>query len=281
MKRSTEELQGLMTSSDNKNALPFVKWAGGKRNLIPEIKKRLPKTGISHYWEPFVGGGAVFFALNEEIEKAKLRDLNSELICAYKTIKKRPQKLIEALEKHSINHKGAEYFLKVRNQLPQGDIERTSRFLYLNRTCFNGLYRVNRAGKFNVPKGDYKNPMICNTTNIWSVHEVLKKAFFKIGQFHKTVTPKPDDFIYTDPPYDECFTSYQPGGFNKPDQKRLCEEVKKWVDLGAKVMISNSDTPYIRELYKNFKIKNVMASRNISCKGKTRGKIQEVLITTY
>lgn len=262
------------------NAMPFVKWAGGKRSVIPEIAKRLPDN-MPNYWEPFAGGGAVFFAIENMIGKAYLSDLNEELMLAYKMIQKNPEDIIDSLLLHSQKHKKASYYLKVRGSAGTDAIEIASRFIYLNRTCYNGLYRVNKSGKFNVPKGSYKNPMICDSENLRAVSKVLKKVSIKLGQFDKTVTPKGGDFIYCDPPYDECFASYQPGGFNQDDQTRLKNSVDEWVAAGANVMISNADTQLIRKLYKNYNISTIKASRNISCKSDGRGKIDEVLITTY
>ena len=262
-------------------ATPFVKWAGGKRSIISEIRRRLPQD-ISTYYEPFVGGGAVYFAFEHLIEKATLADLNKELITAYRVIATDTDNLIEALRKHERNHKRKHgYYMEIRNKRPRKPIHIVSRFLYLNRTCYNGLYRVNRSGKFNVPEGKYKNPKICDSENLKCVAKALQKATIKFGEFDQTIAPKQGDFVYCDPPYDGTFTGYQPDGFDNTDQIRLKETADLWGKQGASVMISNSDTPFIRDLYKDYIIHIITAPRNISCNGKTRGKIAEVLIKNY
>ena len=262
------------------NARPIIKWAGGKRSVIPEISKRLPQD-ISNYWEPFAGGAAAFFAFEDRINKAVISDLNEELILTYNFLKSNPEKLIAALLDHAGEHKNENYYFKVRDRIEFTSAAVASRFIYLNRTCYNGLYRVNKSGKFNVPKGSYKNPLICDSENLISASSVLQKADMRSGYFDKVVNPGRGDFIYCDPPYDECFNSYQPGGFNKEDQGRLKVAVDKWVSEGANVMISNSDTSLIRSLYKDYKIHRIHAARNINCKPGGRKKVIEVLITTY
>ena len=261
--------------------LPFVKWAGGKRSIIPKISEHLPRN-IATYHEPFVGGGAVFFAFEHMIERATLADLNEELITAYRVIATDTDNLIEALQKHERNHnKKSGYYMQIRNKKPRKPIHIVSRVLYLNKTCYNGLYRVNRNGKFNVPEGKYKNPKICDSENLKRVAKVLQKATIKFGEFDQTITPKQGDFVYCDPPYDGTFTGYQPDGFDNTDQIRLKETADLWDKQGASVMISNSDTPFIRELYEDYHIHVITAPRNISCNGNTRGKTAEVLIKNY
>jgi len=261
-------------------ATPFVKWAGGKRSIISEIEKRLPKN-ISTYYQPFVGGGAVYFAFQDLIEKATLADLNEELVLAYKVIATYTDSIIEALQEHERNHqKKNGYYMKVRKQKPDELIDVVARFLYLNKTCFNGLYRVNRSGKFNVPEGRYKNPKICDPSNLKSVAETLKKATIRVGQFDETTFPNAGDFVYCDPPYDGTFTGYQAEGFGEEDQIRLKEAADSWSRLGVSVMISNSDTQFIRELYKDYSVHSITAQRNISCNG-NRDRASEVLIMSY
>ena len=262
-------------------AVPFVKWAGGKRSITAKIGEHLPKS-IAAYHEPFVGGGAVFFAFEHAIETATLADLNKELITAYNVIATDTDNLIKALQKHKRNHeKQSGYYMKVRKQRPRKDINIVSRFLYLNRTCYNGLYRVNKSGQFNVPEGKYKNPKICDPENLKIVAKSLQKTTIKLGQFDETINPKKGDFVYCDPPYDGTFTGYQPDGFKDTDQIRLKETADLWGKQGASVMISNSDTPFIRDLYKDYHIHTITAQRNISCNGNTRGKTAEVLIKNY
>ena len=160
-------------------------------------------------------------------------------------------------------------------------IGRVSRFLYLNKTCYNGLYRVNKSGKFNVPEGKYTNPKICDEVNLRNASEVLKKTEIKVGQFDITIRPEKGDFVYCDPPYDGTFSGYQSDGFGDTDQRRLKEAMDAWTEQGALVMISNSDTEFIRELYEGYPVHSITAQRNISSNGKTRGQIPEVLITNY
>ncbi len=234
---------------DKAPATPFVKWAGGKRALIPDIAKHLPER-IGNYWEPFIGGGAVFFTFADRMDRAILSDRNEELVIAYQIVKDNVDDLIEALRAHERGHKDDRYYLRVRAQEPTDALAIAARFIYLNKTCFNGLYRVNKQGKFNVPKGRYKNPDICNPEKLRAASKVLAKATIRLGDFEKVVRPGPEDFIYCDPPYDDCFTGYQPGGFTGDDQERLRNSVNTWADAGAAVLLSNSDTPLIRRLYR-------------------------------
>lgn len=277
--RSTDN-RGLEPLSEGK-ALPFVKWAGGKRSITDKISVLLPAS-IETYHEPFVGGGAVFFAFQHKIQRATLSDINQELILAYLAVRNNTDALIESLEEHARkHHKEDGYYLKVRNSKPRKDINKASRFLYLNKTCFNGLYRVNKRGYFNVPEGKYSNPKICDADNLRNVSKVLQKADIMIGQFHKTITPKAGDFVYCDPPYDGTFSGYHSDGFTDIHQKLLKATVDTWTEQGVSVMISNSNTEFIKELYEGYRIHTITAQRNISCNGKTRGQIPEVLITNY
>lgn len=262
-------------------AAPFVKWAGGKRALIPEISKHLP-TNISQYHEPFVGGGACFFSLQHLIDNAVLADSNEELVMAYHVVANDTENLIEALNRHQDNHKAEKgYYMKIRNQSPKPLLDTVARFLYLNKTCYNGLYRVNKSGHFNSPEGKYKNPTICDPKNLRDCAKVLRKATIKLGQFDKTISPKKGDFVYCDPPYDGTFTSYQADGFEQVDQQRLKQCIDDWSTMGVSVMASNADTPFIEELYKGYTVHRVTAPRNISCKGNKREKAAELLITNY
>ncbi len=235
---------------DKASALPFIKWAGGKRSLIPSISKYLPET-IGTYWEPFVGGGAVFFTIANRVDRAILSDTNEELIITYQVVKKQVDNLITALRKHESKHKKDEsYFLKIRAQEPKSALDIASRFIYLNKTCFNGLYRVNKSGKFNVPKGRYKNPSICNADRLREASQVLAKATIRLGEFDSVVKPGQEDLIYCDPPYDDCFNNYQADGFSVQDQERLRNAIDGWAKSGAMVMTSNADTKLIRRMYR-------------------------------
>lgn len=273
--------------SPKNKALPFVKWAGGKRSVAPQISQYLPEN-IEVYHEPFVGGGAVFFAYEHLIRKAALADVNEELILAYRVIMDDVDNLIEVLQNHGSKHSQASkkerqnYYYQVRDKQEQeNSIDAIARFLYLNKTCFNGLYRVNKSGRFNTPIGKYENPKICDPANLKKVAETLQKVDLKVGDFSKTISPQRNDFVYCDPPYDETFTGYHSKGFEKEDQKRLKSAVDEWKEQGALIMISNSDTEFIRELYKDYRVLSVTAQRNINCDGKKRGQTPEVLITSY
>ena len=262
-------------------ALPFVKWAGGKRSITSTILQYLPAS-IEVYHEPFVGGGAVFFAFEHMIKTATLADLNQELVVTYLAVANNTDKLIKSLERHTRKHQEEkDYYMKIRKQSPKDSIDIAARFLYLNRTCFNGLYRVNKSGKFNVPEGKYKNPKICDSVNLRNASQILKKADIRFGQFDLTISPQNGDFVYCDPPYDGTFSGYQADGFGNADQERLKKSVDTWTHQGASVMVSNSDTPFIRELYEGYHVHSITGQRNISSTGDKRGQTPEVLITNY
>lgn len=273
-----------------KLATPVVKWVGGKRQLLPEINKRIPK-GFKTYYEPFLGGAAVL--LNIQPKKAIVNDLNSELINVYKSIKQYPNELIKELKKFTNDE---ETFYNIRNLDRDkekfnklSDIQKAARVLFLNKTCFNGLYRVNNSGEFNAPFGRYKNPNIVNDKTIMAVSKYFNDSdiVFKNGDFEDSLKNiEKGDFVYLDPPYDPVsktsnFTGYIQGGFGDEEQKRikkLCESLDK---KGVKFMLSNSATPFIKELYKNYQIDIVTAKRSINSKADKRGEIEEVLIRNY
>lgn len=265
------------------SAYPFIKWAGGKRALVPDIVKRLPQN-INLYWEPFVGGGAVFFAMFNQINAAMLSDVNGELTLTYNVVKDKPDALIKRLLDHSDEHGDKDYYYRVRGftNMNDDDVEIAARFIYLNKTCYNGLYRVNKKGQFNVARGSYTNPIICDADGIRKASKALNKATIKSNDF-SCAEPGENDFVYCDPPYDGTYTGYTPGGFNINDQRRLRDIAIKWHKLGAKVMLSNADTKLIRDLYNEdpFIIHNVTALRSINSNGKGRGNKPELLITTY
>ena len=266
---------------DRARARPFVKWAGGKRAVVPEIAKRLPET-IETYWEPFLGGGAVFFSLDSRIKTAQLSDVNAELVLTYQVVRNKPEKLIAALSEHAEHHSKA-YYLRVRKRIDiRSSVDVAARFIYLNKTCFNGLYRVNKGGLFNVPMGSYQNPTICDSEGILAASEVLRKATVRVGDFDKA-TPSKGDFVYCDPPYDGTFTGYDSGGFDGSDQRRLAEMARQWHTYGAAVMLSNADTPFIRSLYGRspFVLHEISAPRNINSNGSGRQPVGELLIATY
>ncbi len=257
-------------------ARPFLKWAGGKRSLVPEILKEFP-FDFKSYFEPFVGGGALFFAVAHKIEKAFLSDMNSELVQTYNAVRDQTNEVIECLRGHQGSHSAAHY-TSVRNQHELSDpVEIAARFIYLNRTCFNGLYRVNSRGRFNVPMGSYKNPLICDEKNLKAAAITLQKANIRTMDFSQT-NPKLGDLVYCDPPYDGTFTSYTGDGFEFKEQERLRDCCLEWKQAGAYILVSNSDTPPIRELYKESKLIEVYGKRSINSIGTGRGKEQELLV---
>lgn len=269
-----------------KGASPFVKWVGGKRNIIDELVARLP-TDFNAYYEPFVGGGALFFEIHNKLKKAYLSDTNFELVLAYNVIKKDPQPLIELLKRHTINHND-NYFYKIRDQFNlQDPVEIAARFIYLNKTCYNGLYRVNKLGRFNVPVGKYHNPGIVQESNLIACSKALGIARIELKEFD-AITPIKDDFVYFDPPYhptDETsfFTSYTKLNFTEQDQVRLRDCTLKLHKAGVKIMLSNSNTKFIRDIYSNkaFNVGIVHAPRFVNCKPNKRNAVEEVLITNY
>ncbi|DAA81209.1 MAG TPA: modification methylase [Cyanobacteria bacterium UBA10660] len=266
---------------------PIVKWVGGKRQLMFELIKNMPKS-YNRYFEPFIGGGALFFELQPD--RAYISDMNEELINLYSIVRDNVYELIEDLSRHEVSK---EYFLKIRNidrtekYAELSDIERASRFIYLNRTCFNGMYRVNSKGEFNVPFGHYKNPRIIDENNLLNCSELLKKTEIKCADFSEILTKvKKGDLVYFDPPYvplneTSSFTSYTKDGFDINMQFKLRDVCDELDNKGVKFMLSNSDTKLANELYANYEIKKVFASRQINANADGRGKITEVLVRNY
>lgn len=298
---------------------PFLKWAGGKKQLLSAFNQRLPKhlmenKTIENYAEPFVGGGAMFFNLkaNYKIKKAVISDINRELIIAYQVVKNDYEELINFLmdtEKHHLRmdedgRKENYYSIRKEYNSKFSDmdfvnynkrwIKRTACLIFMNKTCFNGLYRQNKRGEFNVPFGRYKNPTICDSENIRLAHDALKNTeilcvdFAEIGKYVDENT-----FVYLDPPYRPLnrtsnFTSYSKEGFNDVDQIKLASFYKEMDNLGAWIMLSNSDPKnynpedeFFDELYQNFKIERVSAKRNINSDASGRGLINELIIMNY
>lgn len=309
---ATKPTDGRTTRYDKKNpAKPFIKWAGGKGQLLTTIRKFYPTkmgTDIRKYCEPMVGAGAVLFdVLNTyEMDEVYICDTNVELMNAYKVVKDYPQELIDLLSNYEIEHLSTEgesrkeYYYQKRAQFndemqkptKQNSVLRAALFIYLNKTCFNGLYRVNRKGLFNVPIGSYKRPTICDAENIKKTSELLQGVTILTGDY-TTIEQYIDEqtFVYFDPPYRPLtktaeFTSYTADDFNDEDQIKLGEFIKS---LGtAKVMASNSDPHNVDEednffddLYDGMNINRVSAIRAINSKGNSRGKIHELLITNY
>ena len=263
---------------------PFVKWVGGKRSIMQELLSRIPKE-INNYYEPFVGGGALFFEIYNMVNHSYLSDLNVDLIVAYSVIKSNPQGLIERLKAYQEKH-NEEYYYHIRSlQALEDPIENSGRFIYLMRTCYNGLYRVNQKNEFNTPIGSYKNPIICDEANLLAVSQALKRADIKYKDFTK-ITPKKGDFVYFDPPYhptkDDSFIKYVSNGFTEKDQTRLKDFAFELSKAGVNVMISNSDSDFIVDIYKkNFNIAKVPAPRVVNCKADKRQSVFETLITNY
>ena len=275
----------------NKLVAPFLKWVGGKRQIIPEILSHLPKNISSlNYCEPFIGGGALLFHL--EPKRAIINDYNEELINVYKVIKNNLEELLIDLKKHQNT---SEYFYQIRgidrqplfNELT--NIQHASRIIYLNKTCFNGLYRVNSLGEFNSPFGRYTNPNIVNEPVLRAVSKYLNSSEITIlnGDYEKVLNSvTADTFVYLDPPYHPIsessnFTGYVQGGWSEKHQIRLkkaCDDLDK---KGVKFLLSNSAAPFIKELYSEYEIHSINANRSINSVGEKRGQIEELLIKNY
>lgn len=284
---NVRDMSVIEDAIETNGASPFVKWVGGKRSIIGELKSRLPEA-YNEYWEPFVGGGALFFDIQPKT--AHLSDKNLDLILTYKVIQKDVNKLIEALKKHQRLH-CEEYYYRVRGRHDLEDpIEIAARMIYLNKTCFNGLFRVNKKGEFNTPIGKSASGAlstgILREDNLRQCHKALKHAIIEYNDY-KAITPQTGDFVYFDPPYHPTngtsFTSYAMGDFNETDQSNLADFCKQLHRQGVKIMLSNSNTEYIRSLYTAnfFKIAIVNAPRNVNCKPNGRNAVEEVLITNY
>ena len=287
---------------------PFVKWVGGKSQLVEQIEKMLPSDGektLIKYAEPMVGGGALFFNIlsKYDFEELYISDINAELINAYQAVKNDIENLIAKLNEMQMlflpmDENGRKYFYyTVRERFNSTALteetatEKAAQFIFLNKTCFNGLYRVNRKGQFNVPMGAYKNPTICDDENLRNIHEALKNVTIVCGDYSlsKSFIDK-DTFVYLDPPYrpiseTSAFTAYNSDVFDDEEQIRLSKFIDEINLSGAKIVLSNSDPKNVNEddnffddLYKNYKINRVEASRAINSKGDKRGKINELLI---
>lgn len=281
-------------------AKPFIKWVGGKRQLIPILLDHFPKQEIDTYIEPFLGGGALLLSLKPEMFTGQYKyiltgDINSELIEAYNTIKYDSEQLIKKLLlDYTMNDRQKFYIIRDMDRSESFKdlhyIDRVARFLYLNKTCFNGLYRVNKKGQFNTPFGDYKNPCICDEMNLRECSKFFNdmKVSFQCSSFEDFYDVIPDEktFAYLDPPYHPItktsnFTQYSKEGFNQESQ----ESLKKYCDFinssGGKFLLSNSDCDFIKDLYKDYDIVKVYAKRSINSKGDSRHKITEVLVKNY
>lgn len=282
----------MKTTLNSRQAKPFLKWAGGKQQLLAQYEPYFPPR-FNRYFEPFVGGGAVFFHLwntNRLTEHSFLFDNNQELINACQVVRDHVNELIELLAIHKQNHNQA-YYYQIRNldreDVPLNAIERAARTIYLNKTCYNGLYRVNSNGQFNVPMGSYKNPQILYKDTLKAASRALQKVQLEVRDFQSVLDlARPGDFFYFDPPYHPLsrtasFTSYTANNFQEADQRQLAE---LFAQLSAKecfCMLSNSYTPLIRQLYQKYRIEIVQANRAINSVASGRSRINEVLVLNY
>jgi DNA adenine methylase len=262
---------------------PFMKWAGGKRQLLPQLKENAPpKYGT--FFEPFVGGGALFFAIQPS--RAVIGDVNEELINAYTEIRDNPLGLLHLLSDFK-NEESFYYETRSLDPTKMTSVEKAARTIYMNKTCFNGLYRVNKSGKFNVPFGRYKNPRYADSNLLNAISNYLKGVEIVLGDFSWVLKKaKKGDFIYFDPPYHPLnetshFTSYTKYGFGRDEQVILRDTFKELSDRGVCCLLSNSYCDFILDLYEDFAINTVMANRSINSKAEGRGKIKEVLVRNY
>jgi DNA adenine methylase len=266
---------------------PFIKWAGGKGQLLPELIDRLPRT-FNKYYEPFLGGGALYFAL--QVENAYLSDINPDLVNAYLVVKNHVEELIQDLRQHVYE---SNYYYKIRDLDREQEYQKlnsvqlASRFIYLNKTCFNGLHRVNSKGQFNVPFGRYKNPTICNADNLRACSQVLQSTEIKLASFDQIISrAQKNDFVYFDPPYapvntTSSFTKYAKEDFGAEKQVQLADVCRQLDQQGTYFMLSNSKVPLILDLYKDFKIDSVQAIRAINSNAEKRGVVEELIVTNY
>ena len=297
----------------SEKARPFVKWAGGKGSLISQLSNFYPyelKNGIiERYIEPFVGGGAVLIDIlqNYDVRQAYAFDINMDLINSYNVIKNNVEELITNLKRMETEYLQLEqeerknYFYNKRNeyndytlQENEQNVQRAAQFIYLNRTCFNGLYRVNKDGKFNVPVGSYKNPTICDEENLRNLSELIQNVQFQYGDYRRSMEYVTENtFVYFDPPYRPLnmtsgFTSYTKEDFNDDNQRELATFYRELNERNAKLMLSNSNPKNINEedqffdnIYQGFNIDEIYASRMINANSNGRGKISEILVTNY
>ncbi len=273
---------------------PLLKWAGGKRQLLHEIVEMIPPD-FEKYWEPFMGGAALFFAIAQNTrwvdQEYVLSDINPDLCLLYNTVKDRPVELIEYLESLEFRNNSADYY-EARSTFnsttgKNNPVEKSGLLLYLNRHCFNGLYRVNSKGEFNVPFGSYISPKIPSRDHIIGASECLNKSVILNDDFQSVLSKvKKHDFVYLDPPYEplsssSSFTAYSSKGFDRNNQLRLSHVLKELDRKGVNFLLSNSGNSFLKELYDDFHIKTVEARRNINSVGSKRGTVKEILVTNY
>ena len=292
MRSEDKMMKRLLTVPWTRSPRPFVKWAGGKGQLLQQLEQCLPSS-FSTYHEPFLGGGAFFFHLVEHRPRfsAILSDINSELINAYDIVKNRLEELIEELLRHEAEYGLApkQYYYQVRAEQPSDDVGKAARLIFLNRTCYNGLYRVNRMGKFNVPFGRYKNPTICDKENLLAVSQVLlwSKAKLLAADYKEaTKGAEKGDLVYFDPPYQPVsatanFTSYTNSGFSFDDQIQLGDWFRELDKRGCRVLLSNSSKEEVRRIYCGYSVHEVKVLRAISCKTDRRKGHTEFIVGNY
>jgi DNA adenine methylase len=264
--------------SQTLGARPFLKWAGGKRSVLPLLLERMPKQ-YGTYREPFIGGGALFFAVQPA--KAYLADINFYLILAFQAVQNDVDRLIVNLKVHERLHDKA-YFLNARERLSteKDPLKIAALLIYLNKTCFNGLYRVNRAGHYNVPMGSYKEPSLFDEDVLRNDCKALQGVTLIQHTFWQTPVAR-EDFYYLDPPYHKTFDGYNGGGFDEREHEKLAAFCRELNEAKAYFMLSNSDTPFVRSLYKGFRIEQISAARSVSCKADGRVKENELIIRNY
>lgn len=286
-------MPALNAKERSRNAKPFLKWAGGKQQLLKQFEPYLPHQ-FARYVEPFLGGGALFFHLwntQRLPEQVCLFDTNRELVNVYNVVRDQLEPLIEQLLVHQSNHSHDYYYairsLDRRIEHTLNPLEAAARTIYLNKTCYNGLYRVNSKGQFNVPVGSYKNPTVLQEETLRQASAALQSAQIESRDFRTLPhIAAPGDFIYFDPPYDpvsktSSFTSYTAGSFTDQDQRDLADVYGALTQMGCICMLSNSHTPFICTLYQNYRVETVQASRAINSNASGRGAITEVLVLNY
>ena len=290
-------MSGQRKPALRKTPRPFLKWVGGKTQLLPELLANVERAGdFGRYHEPFVGGGALFFELFRlgrlPRKRAWLSDNNERLIDVYEGVESSVDEVVALLRSHEKKH-SEEYYYEVRSKVPESLDERAARLIYLNKTCYNGLFRENSKGEFNTPFGRYKKPLICDEGNLRKGAEALGKARLQAQNFLCVVDDaEPGDLVYMDPPYHPLsktasFTSYDKNGFGVADQEALADVIVELDRLGVKIMLSNSKTPLIQKLYPQNKfrvelrVEEVRARRSVNSKASGRGKVAELIISNF
>ena len=270
---------------------PFLKWVGGKRQLLPALLGRFGEAApFERYHEPFVGGGAAFFALRARPEyrrsRVRLSDVNHDLIRTYQAVRDNVEGVIRALQVHAAQH-NKNYYYELRSQRPEASVDLAAWLIYLNKTGYNGLYRVNSKGGYNVPMGSYVNPTICNPTVLREASEALRGVEVEQAPFESVLSAaEPGDLVYFDPPYvpvskTASFTGYSADGFSAEDQKRLADTFRELSAKNVRAVLSNSFTPAVVSLYRGFTVTQVQARRAVNSKADRRGEVSEYVISNF